>query len=104
MARHQAQKTEADYAPLVAKELTYYKVMARDLDISMDMLREAAELGLKDGMKRHRQAGCTHRESGCIAGSVRHFCDRLIVKACLMAASEEDMDTAEDVLMRLIED
>ena len=104
MARHQAQKTEADYAPLVAKELKYYESMARDLDISMDMLREAAELGLKDGMKRHRQAGCTHRESGCVAGSVRHFCDRLIVKACLLAATEEDMEKAEDILMKLVEE
>jgi hypothetical protein len=36
--------------------------------------------------------------------NIRHFIDITLVRACLMASSEEDMEKAEAVLMKLIED
>lgn len=104
MAKSQSQKTEADYTKLMEKELSFYQPMASELDIGMEVLHDAAKLGVRNGLLRHRQSGCKHRESGCVAGSVRHFCDRVIVKTCLMAVNEHEMEVAEDVIMRLIEE
>lgn len=104
MAKSQSQKTESDYQKLIEKELSFYRPMANELDIGMDVLQEAGKLGVRNGLLRHRESGCKHRESGCVAGSVRHFCDRIIVKTCLMAVNEHEMEVAEDVIMRLIEE
>ena len=105
MKRQLTPKTEADYAPLASKELEYYGWMAADLGIGMDTLRQAADLGVRDGIRRHRASkDCKNRESECVTWSVRHFVDRVIVKACLLASSEEEMEKAEEVLLRLVED
>lgn len=104
MGRTQQQKTAEDYTKLMEKELSFYLPLATELDIGMDVLEQAAKLGVRNGMLRHRESGCKHSESGCVAGSVRHFCDRIIVKTCLMAINEEEFERAEDILMKLIEE
>ena len=104
MAKSERQKSESDYTKLMEKELSFYLPMAAELDIGMEVLHEAARLGVRNGILRHRESACKHRESGCVAGSVRHFCDRIIVKTCLMAVNEQEMEIAEDVMMRLIEE
>lgn len=104
MKRTHQPKTEQDYAPLVRKELKFYAPMASELDISIDVLGEAAQLGVRSGLRRHRASGCRQKESGCVSCSVRHFCDRIVVKTCLMAVNEQEMEQAEDILMKLIED
>jgi hypothetical protein len=102
VTRHK--KTENDYRKLIEKELSFYVPLAAELDIAMEVVREAARLGLRNGLLRHRESHCKQRESGCVAGSIRHFCDRIIVKTCLMAVNEYEMERAEDILMRLIEE
>jgi hypothetical protein len=104
MKRTEKERTVEDYASAVTKELRFYEPMARELDLSVDLLREAARVGVQRGIQQHRATACDRRESGCVVGSVRHFCDRIIIKACLMAASEEEMEIAEDILLRLIEE
>lgn len=104
MGKVSRQKTVADYQKLIEKELSFYDALAAELDISMDILRDAAQIGVRTGIRRHRESDCKHQESGCVAGSVRHFCDRIIVKTCLMAVNEDEMEQAEDVIMRLIEE
>jgi hypothetical protein len=98
-------KNPEDYGPLIAKELEYYAEMAQELELSEDVLRQAAELGVRDGIFRHRENGqCKYREEECVAWNLRHFVDMVLVRACLMASSEEEMNKAEDILMKLIED
>ena len=104
MGRTVRQKTESEYQKLMNKELSFYTPLATELDIGMEIIEEAARLGLRNGLLRHRESNCRHRESGCIAGSVRHFCDRIIVKTCLMAVNEFEMEQAEDIILRLIEE
>lgn len=104
MAKTESRKTAEDYTKLIEKELSFYLAMATELDIGMEVLEDAAKLGVRNGLLRHRESGCKHSESGCVAGSIRHFCDRIIVKTCLMAVNEHEMEQAEDVLMRLIEE
>lgn len=99
-----SQKTESDYQKLIKKELSFYEPIAAELDIGVELLEDAAKLGIRNGIRQHRASGCKHRESGCVAGSVRHFCDRIIVKTCLMAVNEDEMEQAEDVIMKLIEE
>lgn len=105
MKRAQKLKDAEEYAPLIAKELAYYAPMAERIDIASDVLRQAAELGVRDGIYRHRESTeCKYREEECVAWNIRHFVDLTLVRACLLAASDEEMEKAEAVLMRLIED
>ena len=104
MGKVSRQKKEDDYRRLIEKELSFYTPLAEQLDIGMELLQDAAQIGVRTGMRRHRESDCKHSESGCVAGSVRHFCDRVIVKTCLMAVNEEEFELAEDVIMRLIEE
>lgn len=104
MKRTEKERSIEDYAPIAAKELEFYEPMARQLDLSLDLLHEAAQVGVRRGIQQHRATACDRRESGCVVGAVRHFCDRIVIKACLMAASEEEMEIAEDILLRLIEE
>jgi hypothetical protein len=98
-------KTPEDYEALVIKELAYYADMTKVLNLSTDVLIQAAQLGVRDGIFRHRENhACKYREEECVAWSIRHFIDITLVRACLLASSEEDMEKAEAVLMRLIED
>lgn len=112
MTRAEKLKNAEDYHGVVAKELEYYIPFARELDLSADVLRQAAELAVRDGMYRHREshdpatgrASCKNREQDCVAWNIRHFVDLTLVRACLLASSEEEMEKAESILMRLIED
>lgn len=98
-------KTPDDYESVIAHEMEYYAPMARDLAISDDVIVQAGRLGARDGIYAHRRnKGCKYRESECVTWNIRHFIDLTLVRAALMASSEEDMDKAESVLMRLIED
>ncbi|MCC6934812.1 MAG: hypothetical protein IT406_03955 [Candidatus Yanofskybacteria bacterium] len=98
-------KNAEDYEPLVAKELEYYVPMARELNISEDVLVQAARLAVRDGIHTHRTAGtCKNREEECVMYNIRHFVDLTLVRACLLASTEEDMEKAEAILMQLIED
>ncbi len=111
MKREAKLKNAEDYEPLIARELAYYAQMADALSISTDVLMEAAKLGVRDGIHTHRASnpptgggGCKYRESECVAFNIRHFIDITLVRACLLASSEEEMEKAEAVLMQLIED
>ena len=105
MKRPEKLKNTEDYEPLITKELEYYAPMAKVLDISDDVLLQAAKLGVRDAILRHRASkDCTYREQECVSWNIRHFVDITLVRACLLASSEEDMEKAEEVLMRLIED
>lgn len=98
-------KTPDDYEAVIAKELEYYTPLAHDLNLSEDLLLEAGRLGARDGIYAHRRnKGCKFRESECVTWNIRHFIDLTLVRAALLASSEEDMDKAESVLMQLIED
>ena len=105
MAKPTHLKNAEDYEPLIARELEYYAPMAADVGISTDVLVEAAKLGVRDGIHTHRNSTeCRNREEECVTYNIRHFVDITLVRACLMASSEEDMEKAENVLMKLIED
>ncbi|HUO75688.1 MAG TPA: hypothetical protein VMU12_02120 [Candidatus Paceibacterota bacterium] len=98
-------KTPDDYESVITHELEYYGPMAKDLNVSTDVLVEAGRLGARDGIYAHRRnKGCKYRESECVTWNIRHFIDCTLVRAALLASSEEEMDKAESVLMRLIED
>lgn len=105
MKREQKLKNPEDYESIVTKELEYYTPVGRELKLSDDVLLQAARLGVRDGIFRHRGAtDCKYREEECVTWNIRHMVDLVLVRACLMASSEEEMDTAESILMRLIED
>ena len=104
MAKATRPKTEEDYTKLIEKELSFYLPLAEILDIGMEVIQDAARIGLRTGIRRHRDSDCKHRESGCVSGSIRHFCDRMIIKTCLMAVNEDEMEQAEDIIMKLIEE
>ena len=105
MAKPTSLKHAEDYEPLITHELEYYAPMAADAGVSTDVLVEAAKLGIRDGIHTHRSSkGCKNREEECVTYNIRHFIDITLVRACLMASSEEDMEKAEAVLMKLIED
>lgn len=105
MKRETKLKTLEEYDALIAKELAYYASLAADADISLALLRQAGELGVRDGMYRHRASTqCKFREEECVTWAVRHMIDLTLVRACLLASTEEGMEKAEAVLMRLIED
>lgn len=105
MAKPATLKNAEDYEPLIARELAYYAPMAGVLGISTDVLVEAAKLGIRDGIHTHRASkSCKYREAECVAFNIRHFIDITLVRACLLASNEEEMERAEAVLMRLIED
>lgn len=98
-------KNAEDYEPLIRKELEYYTPLATDAGVSEAVLVEAAKLGVRDGILTHRNAkNCKNREEECVTFNIRHFIDLTLVRACLMASSEEEMEKSEGVLMRLIED
>lgn len=104
MKRVMKLKNAEDYEPLIARELSYYAPLAVDAGVSSDVLVEAAKLGIRDGIHTHRSSkNCKNREEECVTYNIRHFIDITLVRACLMASSEEDMEKAETVLMRLIE-
>ena len=104
MAKQTTLKNAEDYEPLIAHEMEFYKPLAGDAGVSADVLVEAAKLGIRDGIHTHRTSkNCKSREEECVIYNIRHFIDITLVRACLMASSEEDMDKAESVLMRLIE-
>ena len=105
MKRDLKLKHAEDYEPLVTRELAYYEPMAKALGISVEVLVEAARLGVRDGMHTHRASSdCKYRESECVMFNVRHFIDLTLVRACLLASSDEEMEKAEAILMQLIED
>lgn len=105
MKRATTPKNAEDYEPLITHEMEYYAPLAADAGVSTDVLIEAAKLGVRDGMHTHRNSDhCKNREEECVAYNIRHFIDLTLVRACLLASSEEDMEKAEAVLMRLIED
>lgn len=105
MKREQKLRNSEDYEALVVKELEYYLPMGKELGLSAEVLQQAARLGVRDGIFRHRESKtCTRREQECVAWNIRHMVDLTLVRAALLASSEEDMDKAEAVLMRLIED
>ncbi len=98
-------KNPEDYEAVIRRELEYFSPMAADLKLSDDVLWQAARLGVRDGIFRHRDAtDCKYREEECVTWNVRHMVDMVLVRAALLASSEEEMDKAESVLMRLIED
>lgn len=98
-------KTPDDYEAVIRHEMEYYAPMARDLNLSDDVLLQAARLGVRDGIYNHRRnTACKFRESECVTWNLRHFIDLTLVRAALLASSEEEMDKAESVLMRLVED
>ncbi len=99
-----ALKNAEDYASLIAHEMEYYEPLAADAGVSVDILIEAAKLGVRDGIHTHRTSkSCKNREEECVTYNIRHFVDITLVRACLLASSEEDLEKAESVLMRLIE-
>jgi len=105
MAKPTALKNVEDYEFLIAQELEYYAPLAANAGVSTDILVEAAKLGIRDGIHTHRTSkNCKNREEECVTYNIRHFIDITLVRACLMASSEEDMEKAEAVLMQLIED
>ena len=105
MKREQKLKNPEDYESAITKEMEYYSPLARDLNLSEDVLVQAARLGVRDGIYRHREStDCKNREEECVRWNIRHMVDVTLVRAALLAASEEDMEKAEAVLMRLIED
>ncbi len=105
MKREQKLKNAEDYEPLIARELEHYAPLAADAGVSTDVLVEAAKLGIRDGIHTHRSSkDCKNREEECVTYNARHFIDITLVRACLMASSEEEMEKAEEVLMQLIED
>ncbi|MEK7638526.1 MAG: hypothetical protein AAB375_03835 [Patescibacteria group bacterium] len=105
MKREIKLKNAEDYESLIVRELAYYAPMVGALGISTDVLVEAAKLGVRDGIHTHRASkACKYREAECVAFNIRHFIDITIVRACLLASSEEEMEKAEAVLMQLIED
>ncbi len=105
MKREMKLKNAKDYEPLIARELAYYAPMVGVLGISTDVLVQAAQLGVRDGIHTHRASkACKYRESECVSFNIRHFVDLTLVRACLLASSEEEMERAEAVLMQLIED
>ena|SRR3989344_7633162 len=98
-------KQAEDYKELIAREMIYYAQMAESIGISTEVLTEAAQLGVRDGIFRHRRSDeCKFREEECVAWSIRHMIDLTLARACLLASTEEEMESAEAVLMRLIED
>ncbi len=98
-------KTTDDYETVITRELDYYVPLARDVDVSEDVLREAARLGVRDGIYAHRQnKTCKFRETECVTWNIRHFLDLTLIRASLLASSEEEMEKAESVLLRLVED
>lgn len=98
-------KNAEDYEPVVVKEMEYYAPLAQVLNLSEDVLLQAAQLAVRDGIHTHRTAAkCKNREEDCVAYNIRHFIDITLVRACLLASSEEEMEKAEAVLMQLIED
>ncbi len=105
MKRAGTLKNAEDYEPLITHELEYYAPMASSVGISTDVLVEAAKLGIRDGIHTHRTSkDCKNREEECVTYNIRHFIDLTLVRASLLAASEEEMEKAEAVLMQLIED
>lgn len=105
MAKPTALKNAEDYEFLIPQELEYYAPLAANAGVSTDILVEAAKLGIRDGIHTHRTSKkCKNREEECVVYNIRHFIDITLVRACLMASSEEDMEKAENVLMQLIED
>lgn len=105
MTRPEKLKNTEDYQDLVKKELEYYFPMAQEADLSADVLRQAAELAVRDAIYRHREStDCKNREEDCVTWNIRHFLDLTLVRACLLAADDESMEKAEAVLMKLIED
>ena len=105
MAKPGTLKNAEDYAPLIERELEYYRPLAADAGVSDDVLLEAAKLGVRDGIHTHRASEkCKNREEECVTYNIRHFIDLTLVRACLLATSEDDMEKAEAVLMRLIQD
>ncbi len=98
-------KTVEDYDGIIAKEMEYYAPLGREVDVSEDVLREAARLGVRDGIYAHREnKTCKYRETECVTWNIRHFLDLTLIRAALLASSEEEMDKAEHVLLQLIED
>jgi hypothetical protein len=98
-------KNPEDYELVVAKELEYYQPMAKELGLSEEVLLQAGRLGVRDGIFRHREStNCKYREQECVTWNVRHMVDLTLVRAALLASSEEEMEKAEAILMRLIED
>lgn len=105
MRRATKLKNAEDYEGVITKELEYYAPMARDLNLSEDVLVQAARLGVRDGIFRHREStDCKNREQECVAWNIRHMVDLTLVRAALLASNEEEMDKAESTLMKLIED
>jgi len=104
MAKLTALKNAEDYESFIAHELEFYAPLAADAGVSTDVLVEAAKLGVRDGIHTHRTSkNCKNREEECVTYNIRHFIDITLVRACLLASSEEEMEKAESVLMRLIE-
>lgn len=98
-------KNPEDYEAVIVKEMEYYAPMAQQVGVAQEVLKEAGRLGVRDGIYRHRNSeSCKNREEECVTWNIRHFIDLTLVRACLLAATEEDMEKAEEVLMRLIED
>ncbi|HXK35978.1 MAG TPA: hypothetical protein VJ553_00140 [Candidatus Paceibacterota bacterium] len=105
MKREQKVRNAEDYELIVSKEMEYYGPLARDLNISEDVIVQAARLGVRDGIHTHRHSPtCKYREEECVTWNIRHMADVTLVRAALLASTEEDMEKAEEVLMRLIED
>lgn len=105
MKRELKLKNPEDYEAAVLKELEYYLPMAKQLALSEDVLLQAARLGVRDGIYRHRESSdCKNREEDCVRWNIRHMVDLTLVRAALLASTEEDMAQAEDVLMKLIGD
>jgi hypothetical protein len=105
MKRELKLKNPEDYEAAIAKELEYYRPLAEQLGLPEDVLFQAAQLGVRDGIYRHREAtDCKNREEDCVRWNIRHMVDLTLVRAALLASTEEDMAQAEDVLMKLIED
>jgi hypothetical protein len=89
----------------VVQELEQYLPMAKELGLSGDVLRQAAQLGVRDGIFRHRESeACRYREEECVLWNIRHFIDLTLVRAALLASSDDEMQKAEYILMKLIEE
>jgi hypothetical protein len=105
MKRELKLKNPEDYEGAILKELEYYLPLAKQLSLSDDVLLQAARLGVRDGIYRHRESSdCRNREEDCVRWNIRHMVDITLVRAALLASTEEDMAQAEDVLLKLIED
>ncbi len=104
MAKQIALKNAEDYNHLIEHEMEYYASLAADAGVSPDILVEAAKLGVRDGIHTHRNSpNCKSREEECVTYNIRHFIDITLVRACLLASSEDELEKAEAVLMKLIE-